>query len=122
MSSYTITIHNNIILYRYIYIYIYIHLNILYVYINGYYSVCVSSPCLVRHIPESPRWLLVSGNDQEALNVLASIAQGNGTTMPASCELKKTSDSSGGREVASIRDLFTGKNIRHRTLVLCLVW
>ena len=81
---------------------------------------------LYRTIPESPRWLLVSGNEQEAVNVLTSIAQGNGTEMPAGCELKKNSAGGGGEGGqeggASIRDLFTGRNIRHRTFILCIAW
>ena len=54
------------------------------------------------------------------------MAQGNGTEMPASCELKKNSAGGGGEGGqeggASIRDLFTGRNIRHRTFILCIAW
>ena len=76
-----------------------------------------------RTIPESPRWLLVSGNEQDAISVLTSIAKGNGADMPTNCELKKNSvGAEGGQEGASIRDLFTGRNIRHRTFILCIAW
>ena len=75
-----------------------------------------------RIIPESPRWLLVSGNEQEAINILAGFAQGNRAEMPANLELKKTTVETSGQEAASLRDLFTGKNIRHRTTILCLAW
>ncbi len=70
-------------------------------------------------IPESPRWLLVSGNPAEARRVLECIAAGNGTSMPKG-ELK--SGMVGSTEKPSMKDLFTKRIVRHRTLRLLLIW
>ena len=80
-------------------------------------STAISWP---RILPESPRWLLVNGREDEALCVLSRIAEGNGTILP-SCEIKHPVTHVSERNV-SITDLFRGKNIRHRTLVLICVW
>ena len=70
-------------------------------------------------MPESPRWLLLNGQEEQAWAVLAGFAQGNGTTLPEG-RLKKP-DQSKSKDV-SMRDLFRGKIIRQRTTVLVLVW
>ena len=73
---------------------------------------------LYRMIPESPRWLLIQGEQEHARSVLARIAKGNGTQLPE-CHLKVPVT---GDVTVSMRDLFRGKNIRHRTLVLIFLW
>ena len=76
-------------------------------------------PCC-RVIPESPRWLLVNGHENEARAVLMRIADGNRKPLDA-CELKKPDlESSTGS--SSTLDLFRSKNIRHRTIVLFCMW
>lgn len=71
-------------------------------------------------IPESPRWLLVSGSSVEARTVLEDIAQGNGTVMPQE-ELRMPVDNSGGEPIG-MASLFQGKVVRKRTLILFAVW
>lgn len=78
--------------------------------------------CTNRAIPESPRWLLVSGKEKEAINVLTKIAHGNLTEMPANCALKKQLLTPAGQESVSIFSLCTGTNIRQRTIRLFLIW
>ena len=71
--------------------------------------------------PESPRWLLVQGKEEQALSTLAWIARGNGQQMP-DCKLKKSSRGQSARHFVSVTDLFRGKGIRERTLILAVAW
>ena len=66
-------------------------------------------------MPESPRWLLVNGQEEQARMVLAGFAQGNGTTMP---EGKLKIPLQADNERISVMDLFRGRAIRHRTIIL----
>ncbi|XP_064403541.1 organic cation transporter protein-like isoform X2 [Halichondria panicea] len=75
---------------------------------------------LWRVIPESPRWLLVNGQQEEARAVLARLASDNGVEMPAG-ELKKPTDPTSAEPV-SVLDLFRGKVIRRRTVILFVTW
>ncbi len=70
-----------------------------------------------RVVPESPRWLLVHGQYAKARKILAMIAKGNGTQLPE-CHLKRPTE----RHRASMLDLFRGREIRHRTLILIYLW
>ena len=77
---------------------------------------------MCRVTPESPRWLLVQGRDEEARDVLARIARGNRTPM-VTAKLKKSvgASSEKGGNVSAI-DLFRGHTIRRRTLILLVAW
>ncbi|MCB0078430.1 MAG: MFS transporter [Anaerolineales bacterium] len=69
-----------------------------------------------RYIPESPRYLLVSGKPEEARAVLERVARENGTTLPEG-ELIVPPAQPRGRA----SDLFEGKLAR-TTLLLWTIW
>ena len=71
-----------------------------------------------RIVPESPRWLLLNGQEEQAREVLAKFAQGNGTSLPEG-KLKKPIQSES--EGVSIKDLFRGRIIRRRTVILVFI-
>jgi MFS family permease len=71
-------------------------------------------------IPESPRWLLVQGREDQAKAVLAKIASGNGRNMTVSRLKRHTSQPS--ESSVSVVELFRGSVIRQRTLTLLAVW
>ena len=74
-----------------------------------------------RMTPESPRWLLVQGKEEQALSTLAWIARGNGRHMP-DCKLKKSSWGQSAGHNVTVVDLLRGKVIRYRTLILAIAW
>ena len=75
---------------------------------------------MFRLIPESPRWLLIQGRENEAKEVLAKIARGNGTNMTISKLKKPASPPSDGG--LSTGHLFRGDVIRKRTFILLVAW
>lgn len=57
----------------------------------------------------------MNGQEEQARMVLAKFAQGNGTTMP---EGRLKIPVQAGNEHVSMMDLFRGRVIRHRTIIL----
>ena len=64
--------------------------------------------------------MLVSGQEEQARMVLAGFAHGNGTTLPAG-KLKIPMQQANSESI-SLRDLFRGRVIRHRTIILFIAW
>ena len=62
----------------------------------------------------------MSGQEEQARMVLAGFAQGNGTTLPA--ERLKLPMQQANSDSVSLRDLFRGKVIRLRTIILFIAW
>ena len=73
-----------------------------------------------RLIPESPRWLLARGRDQEAEDIIRQVARVNGVQLPEKVFDKKTLDEAEQRE--KLWHLFTSPLLVLRTGVLCLNW
>ena len=73
------------------------------------------------YLPESPQWLLVKGREEEAMNVLRTIARGNGVEMSLDFKMKapvsaETTSSHG------VLDLFSSPEIRKRTVLSLFAW
>ena len=62
----------------------------------------------------------MSGQEEQARMVLAGFAQGNGTTLPT--ERLKLPMQQANSDSVSLRDLFRGKVIRLRTIILFIAW
>ena len=69
-----------------------------------------------RSIPESPRYLLVSGKSEQALQVLQRVARENGRELPANKILPPPPSARG-----QVRDLWSPGLVR-TTLTLWLIW
>jgi len=67
---------------------------------------------------ESPRWLLLKGRLEEALQVLHTIAKKNGNSLPA-VTLKKTETTA---RSASLFNIFSFQTIFTRTTIIIACW
>ena len=72
-----------------------------------------------RYVPESPSWLLVSGEREKAKDVLQYIARENGESLP-SFELEELK--SGNESKPTIFSVFSFPKIAKQTLLLILCW
>ena len=70
-------------------------------------------------IPESPRWLLLKGRKEEALQMLKTLAVGNGKPLLSTITLKKAETV---ERSSSIFDLFSFRSIFIRTVVITSGW
>ena len=70
-------------------------------------------------VPESPRWLLLKGRKEEALQMLKTLAAGNGKPLPSTITLKKAEIV---ERSSSIFDLFSFQSIFIRTAVITSGW
>lgn len=75
--------------------------------------------CINSMVPESPRWLLLKGHTEEAVQVLKTLAAGNGKPLQSLMTLKK------GQTIersSTILDLFSFQSIFIRTTVITAGW
>ena len=72
-----------------------------------------------RYIPESPRWLFVTGRELEAKQAMMDIANTNGNSLPPEFSLKVPQEPP--RSIGFL-DFFSHGKIRLRMLLLMLEW
>lgn len=73
-----------------------------------------------RFIPESCRWLLVNGKEEEALEQIRKVAKFNGKEMPE--EVLSLKDGVAAKRLGDIRDLFSSIKMTSRTLISWFAW
>lgn len=70
-------------------------------------------------VPESPRWLLLKGRMEEAVQVLKTLAAFNGKPLVSAVTLKKPETT---ERSSTILDLFSFQSIFIRTTVITAGW
>ena len=73
-------------------------------------------------VPESPRWLVLKGRVEEALQILQTLAVYNGTKVPPEVKLKKGEVIKQSATSSSVLDLFSFSAISTRTIVMMACW
>ena len=75
--------------------------------------------CVYSIVPESPRWLLLKGRKEEALQMLKTLAASNGKPLLSPMTLKKAETV---ERSSTIFDLFSFQSIFIRTTVITAGW
>lgn len=105
-----------------------------------YLSLAVSVPLLLLYscffvLPESPRWLIATGNFKKAAQIMKTIAKFNGKTIaddyemvlreklhrPATSHLQPNMNTSSSVTIGML-DLFKSPNMRAKTLIITFIW
>ena len=71
-------------------------------------------------IPESVRWLLKKGREDQARVILCKVAEVNGKEMPT--ESLELSQEEQNERLGDFRDLFVSRKMIHKTLCSWLMW
>lgn len=96
-----------------------------------YLSLAVSIPLLLLFscffvLPESPRWLIATGNYKRAARVMKTIAKFNGKSIPDDYEMvlrrKMARPAIGTPASIGMLDLFRTSNMRAKTLIITFIW
>lgn len=101
-----------------------------------YLSIAVSLPLVLLYscfwmMPESPRWLIATGQLERALSVFQTIARINGKELSAEFlskfekstnAIKTEAVSDGHGKEYGISDLFRTPNIRRKTIIITFIW
>lgn len=114
-----------------------------------YLSLAVSLPLLLLYscffiLPESPRWLIATGNFKRAAKVMKTIAKFNGKIVPDNYEqvlrdkmqvwpsrdaheqqqaaAGQVDDGAGTMTTLGMLDLFKTPNMRAKTLIITFIW
>lgn len=103
-----------------------------------YLSLAVSVPLLLLFscffvLPESPRWLIATGNYKRAASVMKTIAKFNGKSISDDYEMvlrRKMARPAIGPQVLApeapesigMLDLFRTANMRAKTLIITFIW
>ena len=74
----------------------------------------------VSFIPESVRWLLKKGREDQARVILCNVAEVNGKEMPT--ESLELSQEEQNERLGDFRDLFVSRKMIHKTLCSWLMW
>lgn len=107
-----------------------------------YLSLSVSLPLILLYscffvLPESPRWLIATGNYKRAAKVMKTMAKFNGKTISDDYELvlrqklvrpsERTKceggiDGKTNKPSIGMLDLFRTRNMRAKTLIITFIW
>lgn len=102
-----------------------------------YLSLAVSVPLLLLYscffvLPESPRWLIATGNFRKAAKIMKTIAKFNGKTIPDDYEkvlrqklqrpIQSVVEDSTTYSTIGMLDLFKTPNMRAKTLIVTFIW